>query len=172
MVWITCVASHRFLELRARAGSSLGTTLTRRTPPRVAQIREKTGAAQGSGISAPNPRGMNLERFATAEQKLIAQYNIACCYAAMGDTPRTMEILSAYVGQVCRGRGPRCVRRRRQPLATALGLFPPASHAERPLTLLQVGEPLNQINEMLVDEDLISVRHRPPARPRHHGRHP
>lgn len=54
----------------------------------------------GSATSPPNPRGLIKERFATPEQKLIAQYNIACCYAQLGDTPRAMEILSEYVKQV------------------------------------------------------------------------
>ena len=52
--------------------------------------------------------------------KLIAQYNIACCYAAMGDKRQAIELLRAYAAKV--------------------------------------GEPLNQVNEMLLDEDLVSVR--------------
>ncbi|KAL3910627.1 MAG: hypothetical protein SGPRY_008991, partial [Prymnesium sp.] len=62
-------------------------------------VREKSGGMQGSATAPPNPRGLNKERFATAEQKLIAQYNIACCHAKLGDTPQAMEILSAYVKQ-------------------------------------------------------------------------
>ena len=54
----------------------------------------------GSATAPPNPRGMERTRFATPEQKLIAQYNIACCCAAMGDTGRTVDILRAYLEQV------------------------------------------------------------------------
>ena len=39
-------------------------------------------------------------RFATAQQKLIAEYNIACCCAAMGDRPRAMGILRSYVSRI------------------------------------------------------------------------
>lgn len=53
----------------------------------------------GSATAPPNPRGMERTRFATPEQKLIAQYNIACCCAAMGDTGRTVDILRAYLEQ-------------------------------------------------------------------------
>lgn len=82
--------------------------------------RAKQGGMIGSATAPPNPREWVEDRFATAEQKLVAQYNIACCYAAMGDTPRCMELLMAYVAKV--------------------------------------DEPLNQVNEMLVDDDLVSVR--------------
>jgi len=82
--------------------------------------RVKQGGMIGSAFAPPNPREWAEDRFATAEQKLIARYNIACCYAAMGDKPRCMEMLSSYASKV--------------------------------------GEPLNQINEMLVDPDLINVR--------------
>lgn len=54
----------------------------------------------GSATAPPNPRGMERTRFATPEQKLIAQYNIACCCAAMGDTGRTVDILRGYLEQV------------------------------------------------------------------------
>jgi hypothetical protein len=74
----------------------------------------------GSATAPPNPREWAEDRFATAEQKLIAQYNIACCYAAMGDKPRAIELLRAYAARV--------------------------------------GEPLNQVNEMLLDDDLVSLR--------------
>jgi len=86
----------------------------------VDYVREKQGGMIGSATAPPNPREWGQKRFATPEQKLIAQYNIACCCAKMGDTPRAMEILEGYV--------------------------------------MQVGEPLNQINEMMVDDDLITVR--------------
>ena len=39
-------------------------------------------------------------RFATAQQKLIAEYNIACCCAAMGDRPRAMGILRSYISRI------------------------------------------------------------------------
>jgi len=72
-------------------------------------------------ISAPpNPREWAEDRFATAEQKLIAQYNIACCYAAMRDSGRAVDVLRAYLNQV--------------------------------------SDPLNQVNEMLVDADLEPIR--------------
>ena len=82
--------------------------------------RVKQGGMIGSATAPPNPREWAENRFATAEQKLIASYNIACCYAAMGDKPRAMELLRAYAAKV--------------------------------------GEPLNQVNEMLVDSDLVAVR--------------
>lgn len=82
--------------------------------------RVKQGGMIGSATAPPNPREWAENRFATAEQKLIASYNIACCYAAMGDKPRAIELLRAYAAKV--------------------------------------GEPLNQVNEMLVDPDLIGVR--------------
>jgi len=82
--------------------------------------RVKQGGMVGSATAPPNPREWAENRFATEEQKLIATYNIACCYAAMGDKPRTMELLRAYA--------------------------------------VKAGEPLNQVNEMLVDPDLIAVR--------------
>lgn len=82
--------------------------------------RVKGGGMIGSATAPPNPREWGERRFATAEQKLIADYNIACCCAALGDSVRAMELLRAYAGQV--------------------------------------GEPLNQVNEMLVDEDLLGVR--------------
>ena len=82
--------------------------------------RVKQGGMIGSATAPPNPREWAEDRFATAEQKLIAQYNIACCCAAMGDKPRAMELLRAYASKV--------------------------------------GEPLNQVNEMLLDDDLVSVR--------------
>ena len=82
--------------------------------------RDKTGGSVGSANAPPNPREWVADRFASAEQKLIAEYNIACCCAAMGDSARAVELLRAYLGKV--------------------------------------DEPLNQINEMLVDDDLLSVR--------------
>lgn len=82
--------------------------------------RVKQGGMIGSATAPPNPREWAEDRFATAEQKLIAQYNIACCYAAMGDKLRAVELLRDYASKV--------------------------------------GEPLNQVNEMLLDEDLVSVR--------------
>lgn len=82
--------------------------------------RVKQGGMLGSATAPPNPREWAEDRFATAEQKLIAQYNIACCYAAMGDKPRAIELLRAYAARV--------------------------------------GEPLNQVNEMLLDDDLVSLR--------------
>ena len=82
--------------------------------------RVKQGGMIGSATAPPNPREWAEDRFATAEQKLIAQYNIACCYAAMGDKRAAIELLRTYASKV--------------------------------------GEPLNQVNEMLLDEDLISVR--------------
>merc|ERR1719198_1695688 len=54
----------------------------------------------GSATAPPNPRGMELTRFATPEQKLVAQYNIACCCAAMGDPGRTLDVLRQYLDQV------------------------------------------------------------------------
>ena len=82
--------------------------------------RAKQGGMIGSATAPPNPREWVEDRFATAEQKLIAQYNMACCYAALGDKPRAIELLREYAARV--------------------------------------GEPLNQVNEMLVDPDLESVR--------------
>ena len=82
--------------------------------------RVKQGGMIGSATAPPNPREWAENRFATAEQKLIASYNIACCYAAMGDTRKSVEMLRSYAAQV--------------------------------------GEPLNQVNEMLVDPDLVAVR--------------
>lgn len=82
--------------------------------------RETNSGMIGSATSPPNPRGMKLERYATAAQKLIAQYNIACCCAAMGDSARALEILRGY--------------------------------------LKQMVEPLDAVNEMLVDDDLRAVR--------------
>ena len=82
--------------------------------------RVKQGGMIGSATAPPNPREWGEDRFATAEQKAVAEYNIACCYAAMGDKLRTMELLRLYTAKV--------------------------------------GEPLNQVNEMLVDDDLIAVR--------------
>merc|ERR1719387_460119 len=74
----------------------------------------------GSSFSPPNPRDWSEKRFATPAQKMIANYNIACCCAAMGDTLRAMEMLREYVAKV--------------------------------------DQPLNQVNEMLVDPDLVNVR--------------
>jgi len=82
--------------------------------------REKQGGMIGSAFAPPNPREWAENRFATPEQKLIAQYNIACCYAAMGDSPRAVELLKVYISKV--------------------------------------DNPLNQVNEMLVDSDLASIR--------------
>ena len=82
--------------------------------------RVKQGGMIGSATAPANPREWAEDRFASAEQKLIAQYNIACCFAAMGDKPRAIELLRQYAAKV--------------------------------------GEPLNQVNEMLVDEDLVSIR--------------
>ena len=82
--------------------------------------RAKQGGMIGSATAPPNPREWTENRFATAEQKLIASYNIACCYAAMGDTRKSIEMLRKYASEV--------------------------------------GEPLNQVNEMLVDPDLVAVR--------------
>ena len=82
--------------------------------------REKQGGMVGSAFAPPNPREWAEERFATREQKLIAQYNIACCYAAMGDKRKAVELLRVYVASVDR--------------------------------------PLDQVNEMLVDQDLSMLR--------------
>jgi len=60
-------------------------------------IRQKQGASMGN---VPNPRDWAQKRFATAEQKMIAEYNIACCYAQMGDAPKAMEMLRTYIGRV------------------------------------------------------------------------
>lgn len=61
--------------------------------------RQKSGGMVGSASAPPNPREWGEERFATAEQKLVAEYNIACCCAALGDTTRAMEILRDYADQ-------------------------------------------------------------------------
>ena len=82
--------------------------------------RVKQGGMIGSAFAPPNPREWAEDRFATAEQKLIAQYNIACCYAAMRDSGRAVDVLRAYLNQV--------------------------------------SDPLNQVNEMLVDADLEPIR--------------
>ena len=82
--------------------------------------RTEQGGMIGSASAPPNPRGLELTRFATAEQKLIAQYNIACCYAAMRDSGRAVDVLRSYLNQV--------------------------------------SDPLNQVNEMLVDADLEPIR--------------
>jgi len=86
----------------------------------VDYTREKGGGMIGSANAPPNPRGWREDRFATAEQKLYAMYNIACCNALLGDTPRALELLKDY--------------------------------------LSKVSDPLNQVNLMLVDEDLIGLR--------------
>ncbi len=86
----------------------------------VDYTREKQGGMIGSAFAPPNPRGWELERYATPQQKLIAQYNIACCCAAMGDADRAVEVLRGYLGQVI--------------------------------------DPLDQLNEMLVDSDLECAR--------------
>uniref|UniRef100_A0A7S0L2Q0 Uncharacterized protein n=1 Tax=Coccolithus braarudii TaxID=221442 RepID=A0A7S0L2Q0_9EUKA len=83
-------------------------------------VRQKQSGMIGSATAPPNPRGLKLERFATAEQKLIAQYNIACCYSGMGDGRRALELLETY--------------------------------------LQQVRNPLDQLNEMIVDADFASIR--------------
>lgn len=62
--------------------------------------REKASGMIGSATAPPNPRGLRLERFATPQQKLIAQYNIACCHAAIGDEPRVVDIARQYLQQV------------------------------------------------------------------------
>lgn len=62
--------------------------------------REKSSGMVGSATAPPNPRGLRLERFATPQQKLIAQYNIACCHAALGDEPRTVDLARQYLAQV------------------------------------------------------------------------
>lgn len=82
--------------------------------------RTSSGGMIGSATAPPNPRGMERTRFATEEQKAIAQYNIACCCAAMGDTGRTVDVLRGY--------------------------------------LEAVAKPLQQLDEMLVDDDLKPVR--------------
>merc|ERR1711924_91718 len=82
--------------------------------------RAKQGGMSGSSGAPPNPREWEEARFATPAQKLIAQYNIACCCAALGDKTRAVEILRAYLGQVTK--------------------------------------PLQQANEMLVDDDLLPLR--------------
>jgi len=82
--------------------------------------RQKQGGMIGSATAPPNPREWGETRYATPEQKLIAQYNIACCSAAMGDTRRAIELLRDY--------------------------------------LSKVSEPLKQVNQMLVDDDLVGLR--------------
>ena len=82
--------------------------------------RQKQGGMIGSATAPPNPREWGERRYATPEQKLIAQYNIACCCAGMGDVPRALELLRDY--------------------------------------LSKVSEPLKQVNQMLVDEDLVILR--------------
>jgi hypothetical protein len=86
----------------------------------VDYVREKSSGMIGSATAPPNPRGMKLSRYATQQQKLIAQYNIACCCAGMGDTTRALEMVRAYLGQVV--------------------------------------EPLDAVNEMIVDDDLMPIR--------------
>jgi len=83
-------------------------------------VREKSSGMVGSATAPPNPRGMKMERFATQQQKLIAQYNIACCCAAMGDTAKALDIVRAYLNQVV--------------------------------------EPVDAINEMILDDDLLPIR--------------
>ena len=82
--------------------------------------RVKNAGQVGSATAPPNPREWGEARFATQQQKLIAQYNIACCCSAMGDGVRALEIVRAYLDQVA--------------------------------------EPLDALNEMLVDDDLLPVR--------------
>ena len=111
--------------------------------------REKSSGMIGSATAPPNPRGLKKERFATPQQKLIAQvfsslappifpichtpfspyitllfltaqYNIACCHGARGDKPQAMEIVRTY--------------------------------------LSQVREPLDQLNEMIADGDMVPIR--------------
>jgi len=86
----------------------------------VDYTREKQSGMVGSANAPPNPRGLQRKAFATPAQRLIAQYNIACCYAGMGDVPRCVETLRTY--------------------------------------LSQVKEPLDQVNEMIVDPDLAPAR--------------
>jgi tetratricopeptide (TPR) repeat protein len=62
--------------------------------------RQKSGGMIGSASAPPNPRELQIKRFATSEQKMIAQYNIACCCAGMGDTGRALDILRTYLSQV------------------------------------------------------------------------
>merc|ERR1711924_27389 len=62
--------------------------------------RAKQGGMSGSSGAPPNPREWEEARFATPAQKLIAQYNIACCCAALGDKTRAVEILREYLAQV------------------------------------------------------------------------
>jgi len=83
-------------------------------------VRETQSGMIGSAGAPPNPRGMKLSRYATTQQKLIAQYNIACCCAGMGDTARAIEMVRTYLGQVV--------------------------------------EPMDSVNEMLVDDDLMPIR--------------
>ena len=45
--------------------------------------RQKQGGMIGSATAPPNPREWGERRYATPEQKLIAQYNIACCCAGI-----------------------------------------------------------------------------------------
>ena len=84
----------------------------------------------GSATAPPNPREWAEDRFATAEQKLIAQYNIACCYAAMGDKLRAMELLRAYVSKV----GEKGLCRKRVQLLAISGRWPIIPEASRCLT--------------------------------------
>mmetsp|Transcript_30753 Transcript_30753/g.99478 ORF Transcript_30753/g.99478 Transcript_30753/m.99478 type:complete len:219 (-) Transcript_30753:344-1000(-) len=86
----------------------------------VDYVREKSSGMIGSATAPPNPRGMKLSRYATQQQKLIAQYNIACCCAGMGDTTRALDMVRTYLGQVV--------------------------------------EPLDAVNEMIVDDDLMPIR--------------
>lgn len=57
----------------------------------------KQGGMQGS---QGNPREPQAYRFATDQQKLIADYNIACCYVAMGDNIRAIGLLRNYAGSM------------------------------------------------------------------------
>ena len=44
--------------------------------------------------------GSTLYIWGARRQKMIAEYNIACCYAQMGDAPKAMEMLRTYIGRV------------------------------------------------------------------------
>mmetsp|Transcript_44986 Transcript_44986/g.74881 ORF Transcript_44986/g.74881 Transcript_44986/m.74881 type:complete len:178 (-) Transcript_44986:148-681(-) len=43
-----------------------------------------------------SPQGWQEKRYTSEKQKLVAQYNIACCFSTIGDTAKAMELLEDY----------------------------------------------------------------------------
>lgn len=64
------------------------------------RANQNFGSIGDIGGYAPNPQGWKEVRFATEEQKVLIQYEVALCWYGAGDTRRAVELLNEFCAQI------------------------------------------------------------------------